>query len=52
VAGDRKYGDREPACKRLALHARSLSFIHPVSGRRMHFELGMPEDFARLLKTL
>ena len=49
VAGDRKYGTGAPVCKRLALHARSLSFIHPHSGKQMHFELEMPEEFARLL---
>ena len=30
VAGDRKYGNVEPVSKRLALHARSISFIHPL----------------------
>ena len=49
VAGDKKYGLGAPACKRLALHARSLSFIHPVSGKEMRFELEMPEEFTRLL---
>jgi len=49
VAGDRKYGNKAPVGKRLALHAHSLSFIHPRSGKEMSFELGMPEDFARLL---
>lgn len=49
VAGDRKYGNNAVVCRRLALHARSLSFIHPHSGKEMHFELGMPEEFARLL---
>jgi len=52
VAGDKKYGDCAPASKRLALHARSLSFSHPGSGEQMHFELPMPEDFARLLGKL
>jgi len=49
VAGDRKYGNGPLVCKRLALHACSLSFIHPHSGKEMSFELGMPEEFARLL---
>jgi len=49
VAGDRKYGDGDPVVKRLALHARSISFIHPFHGRRMTFDTGMPEDFVRML---
>ena len=49
VAGDKKYGNTAPVCKRLMLHARSLSFIHPHSGKEMRFELGMPEEFSRLL---
>lgn len=49
VAGEKKYGNIAPVCKRLALHARSISFIHPVSGKQMHFALEMPEEFARLL---
>ncbi|MFH1019315.1 MAG: RluA family pseudouridine synthase [Pseudomonadota bacterium] len=49
VAGDKKYGNTPLVCRRLALHARSLSFIHPHSGKEMRFEIGMPEEFARLL---
>jgi len=49
VVGDRKYGDGDHGSKRLALHARSLSFIHPFNGRQMHFDTGVPEDFARLI---
>jgi RluA family pseudouridine synthase len=48
LVGDRKYGKNDGA-KRLALHAHSISFIHPASGRLMNFAAGMPEDFARLL---
>ncbi|MCK4839930.1 MAG: RluA family pseudouridine synthase, partial [Desulfobulbaceae bacterium] len=42
VAGDRKYGNGDHFSKRLALHARSISFIHPFSGRPMTFDTGMP----------
>jgi 23S rRNA pseudouridine1911/1915/1917 synthase len=34
---------------RQALHARSLGFVHPVSGKRMHFELELPTDFIEVL---
>lgn len=49
VLGDKKYGAGAPLSKRLALHARSISFIHPFHGRKMTFDTGMPEDFVRLL---
>lgn len=29
---------------RQALHAKTLGFIHPVSGKEMHFECPVPED--------
>ncbi len=35
---------------RHALHARSLSFDHPATGKRMHFESPLPEDFTRVIE--
>ena len=29
---------------RQALHARTLGFVHPVSGEKMHFETEIPDD--------
>jgi tRNA pseudouridine32 synthase/23S rRNA pseudouridine746 synthase/23S rRNA pseudouridine1911/1915/1917 synthase len=49
VLGDRKYGTTAPAAKRLALHARTISFLHPFNGRRMKFDTGVPEDFIKML---
>ncbi len=34
---------------RQALHARSLGFIHPVSGESMYFEAELPPDFNTVL---
>jgi tRNA pseudouridine32 synthase / 23S rRNA pseudouridine746 synthase len=48
VVGDRKYGKGNDAQGTLALHARSISFTHPVSGKRLTFETGIPEYFSRL----
>lgn len=48
VMGDEKYGKRERACNRLALHAKSISFTHPISGRRLTFDTGFPEYFKKL----
>ncbi|MGK2945168.1 MAG: RluA family pseudouridine synthase [Desulfuromonadales bacterium] len=52
VAGDTKYGDGGAVSNRLALHGRSISFLHPFNGRKMTFDTGMPEDFVRLLDKL
>lgn len=35
---------------RQALHARSLGFMHPVTGREMHFESDLPADMQQLLE--
>ncbi|HSH40648.1 MAG TPA: RluA family pseudouridine synthase [Arenicellales bacterium] len=59
IAGDRKYGDRDfnkraraAGLKRLALHARSLSFAHPVTGERCDVSAAVPEIFATVLEKL
>ena len=49
LVGDRKYGNGDHGAKRLALHARSIVFIHPFNGKQMSFDTGVPEDFARLI---
>jgi 23S rRNA pseudouridine1911/1915/1917 synthase len=33
-----------------ALHARSLGFVHPETGKRMYFEVDMPQDFKDLIE--
>lgn len=37
---------------RQALHAAALSFIHPVTGKKMRFTAPRPDDMAALLKAL
>lgn len=37
------------ACPRQALHARTLGFTHPVTGRRMSFESEIPADMTALI---
>jgi 23S rRNA pseudouridine1911/1915/1917 synthase len=37
---------------RQALHAWLLGFEHPVSGKRLRFEIGLPADLAELLRVL
>jgi tRNA pseudouridine32 synthase / 23S rRNA pseudouridine746 synthase len=49
VVGDRKYGRGNDAYGTLALHAGSITFTHPGSGKRLTFETGIPEFFTRLV---
>jgi 23S rRNA pseudouridine1911/1915/1917 synthase len=35
---------------RQALHAKSLGFIHPVTGKEMYFESDLPADFREVLE--
>ena len=37
-------------CPRQALHARTLGFIHPVTGEEMIFECPLPEDMQLLIE--
>lgn len=51
IAGDRKYGNGDnTAIDRLALHARILEFIHPVTEQTVHFETVIPYEFSRIFK--
>jgi len=52
VAGDPKYGAGDPFRERLCLHAKSIAFDHPYSGRRLFFDTPIPEAFARLARGL
>jgi tRNA pseudouridine32 synthase/23S rRNA pseudouridine746 synthase/23S rRNA pseudouridine1911/1915/1917 synthase len=49
VVGDKKYGKGNDSYGTLALHAGSLSFTHPVNGKRLTFTTGIPEFFTRLV---
>jgi 23S rRNA pseudouridine1911/1915/1917 synthase len=37
-------------CPRQALHAKTLGFIHPVSGKKMFFETELPEDMRQVIE--
>lgn len=45
IAGDKKYGAKTSPIGRLALHAGTLAFIHPVSGKLMTFTARLPKEF-------
>lgn len=49
VVGDKKYGKANDTAATLALHASSLSFNHPVTGKRMSFETALPDFVIRLV---
>lgn len=49
IAGDRKYGARASIIHRLALHARTLRFAHPVTRRDMNFTTPIPGSFFKLI---
>ena len=55
IWGDRKYFGENPVhlaenkkAHRLYLHAYALSFIHPVTGKEMVFNTGIPRSFRNL----
>ncbi len=35
---------------RQALHAKTLGFIHPKTGKKMHFETELPDDFKNVIE--
>lgn len=48
IIGDKKYGATSSPIKRLGLHAQQLSFVHPTSGEKLHFETQKPRVFSGL----
>ncbi|MDD5156237.1 MAG: RluA family pseudouridine synthase [Candidatus Omnitrophica bacterium] len=46
VLGDTKYG-KNSDFGRLALHAQSIGFLHPRTGKFMKFECSLPVEFTR-----
>lgn len=50
IAGDRRYGARTSPIHRLALHARTLEFIHPVTRKLLSFSTPVPAPFQSMVK--
>ena len=52
IVGDKLYnrGRSSPASRQM-LHARRISFPHPVTGERMEFEAPIPEDFLAIIQA-
>jgi 23S rRNA pseudouridine1911/1915/1917 synthase len=56
IVGERVYVRGYPGplldAPRLMLHAAELGFVHPATGRAMHWELPLPEDMCAVLERL
>lgn len=53
VLGDHLYGGENPwLIERQALHARYLSFYHPVNGELMEVEAPLPDDMKSVIEKL
>lgn len=50
IAGDRRYGARTSPIHRLALHARTLEFIHPSTRQLLSFSTPIPAQFLSMVK--
>jgi len=51
VVGDKMYGEKGKGVKRLALHAASLTILHPFSKEEMTFKTEPPLYFKNLVKS-
>lgn len=51
IVGDHKYGAKTDQIRRLALHAASLEFKHPITGKEMKFISPIPDEFERIVAT-
>jgi 23S rRNA pseudouridine1911/1915/1917 synthase len=49
IVGDKKYGAETNPIKRIALHATSLRFLHPITREEMRFDSPLPGDLGRLV---
>jgi 23S rRNA pseudouridine1911/1915/1917 synthase len=48
IIGDREYGSKKNPLQRLGLHACRLGFVHPITEKRMSFEVDAPPAFRKL----
>lgn len=50
VVGDKKYGATTNPLGRLGLHAKSIIFKHPKTGKVLSFQTGIPAKFSGMFK--
>ena len=51
LAGDENYRAKTDPFYRLVLHARTLAFVHPVTGEKMRFEIPEPDEWLSYVKA-
>lgn len=51
IVGDKKYGIRKDPLRRLCLHANYLEFMHPITNKRMVFDIDIPNSFINLVNN-
>ncbi len=49
ITGDRRYGAGSSPIHRMALHAQTLRFVHPITRKDMNFSTPVPAIFRQLL---
>ena len=49
ITGDRRYGAKSSPIHRMALHAQTLRFVHPITRKDMNFSTPIPASFAKLV---
>lgn len=48
IIGDKEYGSKKNPVNRLGLHANRLGFVHPITGKKMAFEVDAPPLFRKM----
>ncbi|MCC8114323.1 MAG: RluA family pseudouridine synthase [Bacteroidales bacterium] len=49
IVGDRRYGAKPSPIERMALHAQTLRFVHPITRKDMNFSSAIPQAFSKLV---
>lgn len=49
ILGDTLYGTPSDLISHQALHAYKISFFHPITGKKMLFEVPLPDDMQKIL---
>jgi 23S rRNA pseudouridine1911/1915/1917 synthase len=52
VLGDEKYGERTARFSRMALHAYTIEFTHPIYGHKLNITARIPGEFLQYMREL
>lgn len=50
IIGDSLYGKTSSLISRQALHAYKITFVHPISNKKISLEIDLPEDMKKIIK--